>query len=81
MVVIRYSGLSGYNYGLFVVGFSGFLMDLGMVNKLYNVERFGGGVVIMFKFLGVNMVFYVQDIIGGGVESGIFLQNFYDLGF
>lgn len=79
-VATRHSGLSGHNHGPLVVGPSGSLMDLGMVNKLHNAERPGGGAVIMSKSLGANMVLHAQDTIGGGVESGTLSQNPHDLG-
>lgn len=79
-VATRHIGLSGHNHGPLVVGPSGSLMDLGMVNKLHNAERPGGGTVIMSKSLGANMVLHAQDTIGGGAESGTLSQNPHDLG-
>lgn len=81
-VAYRKGGLSSSNHGPLVVGPSGSLMKLGMVNKLQSVDQQGSGAVIMSKSLGANLVLHAQDRVGGEVfsSSGTLSQNPRDIG-
>lgn len=79
-VASRDTSYNNHHHGPVVVGPSGSVMDLNMVNKLQNAEKPGGGAVIMSKSLGANLVLHAQDTIGGGAEGGSLSQNPHDLG-
>jgi hypothetical protein len=63
-VAYRHGQLSNTNQGPLVVGPSGSMMKLGMVNKLQSVDQQGSGAVIMSKSLGANLVLHARDRIG-----------------